>query len=147
MGSLLAIIFVYIIYYIFSVTRYDKQGHYKDKKDKKNKKKNKNKKLSKEEIKALKKKDYEKLPNEVKFFVSKYKIDLDKVNIRGLLKMTGLVLGIDIAIATIIVVTIFKNDITICIIVGFIIMLVLYLISLKIMGVYFEKKGLVKDES
>ena len=143
MGSLLAIILVYIIYYIFSVTRYDKNGHYKDKKDKKSKGK---KKLSKEEIKELKKKDYDKLPNEVKFFVAKYKIDLDKINIRGLLKMVGLVLGIDIAIATIIVVTIFKNDITICIIVGFIIMLVLYLISLKIMSKYFEKKGLVKDE-
>jgi hypothetical protein len=143
MGSLLAILLVYIIYYIFSVTRYDKSGHYKDKSRRKGKGL---KKLSKEEIKALKKKDYDKLPNEVKFFVSKYKIDLDKVNIRGLLKMVGLVLGIDIAIATIIVVTIFKNDITIEIIVGFIIMLVLYLISLKIMGVYFEKKGLVKDE-
>ena len=143
MGSLLAILLVYIIYYIFSVTRYDKSGHYKDKSRGKGKGL---KKLSKEEIKALKKKDYDKLPNEVKFFVSKYKIDLDKVNIRGLLKMVGLVLGIDIAIATIIVVTIFKNDITIEIIVGFIIMLVLYLISLKIMGVYFEKKGLVKDE-
>jgi hypothetical protein len=143
MGSLLAILLVYIIYYIFSVTRYDKSGHYKDKSRRKGKGL---KKLSKEEIKALKKKDYDKLPNEVKFFVSKYKIDLDKVNIRGLLKMVGLVLGIDIAIATIIVVTIFKNNITIEIIVGFIIMLVLYLISLKIMGVYFEKKGLVKDE-
>ena len=143
MGSLLAILLVYIIYYIFSVTRYDKSGHYKDKSRRKGKGL---KKLSKEEIKALKKKDYDKLPNEVKFFVSKYKIDLDKVNIRGLLKMVGLVLGIDIAIATIVVVTIFKNDITIEIIVGFIIMLVLYLISLKIMGVYFEKKGLVKDE-
>ncbi len=143
MGSLLAILLVYIIYYIFSVTRYDKSGHYKDKSRRKGKGL---KKLSKEEIKALKKKDYDKLPNEVKFFVSKYKIDLDKVNIRGLLKMVGLALGIDIAIATIIVVTIFKNDITIEIIVGFIIMLVLYLISLKIMGVYFEKKGLVKDE-
>ena len=143
MGSLLAILLIYIIYYIFSVTRYDKSGHYKDKSRRKGKGL---KKLSKEEIKALKKKDYDKLPNEVKFFVSKYKIDLDKVNIRGLLKMVGLVLGIDIAIATIIVVTIFKNDITICIIVGFIIMLVLYLISLKIMSKYFEKKGLVKDE-
>lgn len=147
MGSLLAIIFVYIIYYLFSVNKYDKNGHYKDKDYKKNKKNKNKKKLTKQEVEELKKKDYDKLPNEVKYFVSKYRIDLDKVNLRGLLKMTGLVLGICIAAATLTVVTIFKNkDITLEIIVAFVIVLVLYLISLKIMGRYFEKKGLTKDE-
>ena len=145
MGSLLAIAFVYIIYFIFTVNRYDKNGHYKDKKNKKDNKK-KNKKLSKDELEKLKKLDLEKLPNEVKYFVYKYKVDMDKINIRGMLKMIGLILGIDIAIATIIVVTIFKNNITISIIVGFFIMLVLYLISLKILASYFDKKGLLKDE-
>ena len=144
MGSVLVILIVYIMYFLFSVNRYDKNGHYKDKDYKKNK--NKKKKLTKKEIEELKKKDYDKLPNEAKFFVSKYRIDLDKVNIRGLLKMLGLVLGICIAAGTLIVITALPNHPNWQIVIAFIIVLVLFFISMKIMGRYFEKKGLVKDE-
>ncbi len=105
-----AFLFVYLIYYIFSVNRYDKSGHYKDKSKKY---RDKNKKLSPKEIKEQKKLDHDKLPSEVLVFVDKYKVDLDKVNIRGLLKMVGLMLGIEIAAVTLLVVIIFKNDIVI----------------------------------
>jgi hypothetical protein len=86
------------------------------------------------------------LPSEVMLFVDRYKINLDKVNIRGLLKLTGLILGIEIAIVTLTVVIIFKNQIVISIIVGFILLMILYLISLKLLANIFKKKGLVKNE-
>ena len=142
MGTILAILIVYVVYFIFSVTRYDKNGHYKDRNYKYDKSKSKTK-IANE----LKVKDYQKLPNEVKYFIKKYRVDLDKINIRGLLKMIGLILGIDIAVSVITAVYVLKDqDELIVILVGFILTMVLYLISLKFLGKYFEKKGLCKYE-
>ncbi len=141
MGTLITIIFVYIIYYIFTINRYDKTGHYKNKKDKKSKKK-----LSPKDIKELKKLDHDKLPAEVKVFVDMYKIDLDKINIRALLKLNGLILGIEIALIAVTMAMIFNNNITISIIVGFISLMIIYLVSLKLLANNFKKRGLVKDE-
>ncbi len=124
-GTMITILIVYLVYYFVSVARYDKNGHLKKK--------------SKEIT------DYDGLPSEVKYFIKKYNIDLDKINLRGLLKLTGLVLGIDIAIVTIIVVLLFNNDIVLELLVGAIAILPLYLISLKLLGKYFKKKGLVKN--
>ncbi len=139
MGSLIIILIVYIIYFIFSVSKYEKDGHFKQKKNGK-------KKLTKKEIEELKKLDYDKLPAEAKYFVSKYRVDMDKINLRGLLKMIGLILGFNIAIATIIVITVIRDKPTLQIVVGFVIVLVLFLISLKILSKYLEKKGVMKDE-
>ena len=122
--TFITIFIVYIIYYFVSVTRYDKTGHLK------------NKKVS----------DYEGLPSEVKYFVYKYNIDLDKVNLRGVLKLIGLVLGIDIAILSLAVLLIFKESVVLQIIVAVILIIPLYLFSLRFVGNYFKKKGLVKDE-
>ena len=122
--TFITIFIVYIIYYFVSVTRYDKTGHLK------------NKKVS----------DYEGLPSEVKYFVYKYSIDLDKVNLRGVLKLIGLVLGIDIAILSLAVLLIFKESVVLQIIVAVILIIPLYLFSLRFVGNYFKKKGLVKDE-
>ena len=142
MGTLFAILLVYIIYFVFTVTRYDKNGHYKDKNYVYDKKKSK-----KEIANELKVKDYEKLPSEVKFFVRSYKVDLDKINIRGLLKMIGIILGLDIGITVITMIMIFdgKNEI-LEIVVGFIVTMIVYLICLKFLGNYFKKKGLCKNE-
>ena len=140
MGTLLAIIFIYIIYYIFSVNRYDKNGHFKDKRYKDKKK------FSKKEEQELKKLDYDRLPGEVRVFVDLYKIDLDKVNIRGLLKLTGLILGIEIGIISITMYIIFRNEILISVIVGFILLMIIYLISLKLLANNFKKRGLIKNE-
>ena len=140
MGTLLAIIFIYIIYYIFSVNRYDKNGHFKEKRYKGKKK------LSKKEEQELKKLDYDRLPGEVRVFVDLYKIDLDKVNIRGLLKLTGLILGIEIGIISITMYILFRNEILISVIVGFILLMIIYLISLKLLANNFKKRGLIKNE-
>jgi hypothetical protein len=148
MGTALAILFIYIIYFVFTISKYDKNGHYKYKNKNYEEELKKAKKKEKEElIKEMKKIDYDKLPSEVKFFVSSYKVDLDKVNIRGLLKMTGLIVALCIGVALLVIlIAMNKQDVTISIFVGFVITMVLYLISLKLLGIYFDKKGLLKDE-
>ena len=123
--TFITVFIVYIIYYVVSVSRYDKNGSLK----------NKQKGMT----------DYDGLPSEVKYFIKKYNIDVDKVNLRGLLKLTGLVLGFNIAIVSIIVVLIFKNNIILELLIGAIVIVPLYLISLKVLGNYFKKKGLVKN--
>ena len=147
MGTVFTIIIVYLIYFIFTISKYDKSGHYKNNKELKEKL-NKAKGKGKDKIvKELKELDYQKLPSEVKFFVNSYKIDLEKVNIRGLLKLSGMILAFSIAVALIVILIALKNqEVTISIFVGFIITMVLYLIGLKIVGTYFKKKGLTKDE-
>ena len=75
MGTVFTIIMVYLIYFIFTISRYDKNGHYKNNKElteKLNKAKGKGKDKIVKELKDL---DYQKLPSEVKFFVNSYKID------------------------------------------------------------------------
>ena len=122
----ITVFIVYILYYFISINRFDKDGHYK------NAKKN-----------GIT--DFEALPSEVKYFIMRYKIDLEKVNLRGLLKLTGLVLGIDIAIVSIVCVIIFKEDIVPLLITGAIAIIPIYLISLKIVSRSFKKRGLVKN--
>lgn len=125
--TFITILIVYLIYYFVSVNRYDKKGHLKNKESKKIK-------------------DYDGLPAEVKYFIKKYKIDLDKVNLRGVLKLTGLVLGIDIAILSLVVLLIFKDSIVLQVLVAALLIIPLYLISLIFVGKYFKKKGLVKND-
>ncbi len=122
--TILTVLIVYILYYIVSISRFDKIGHAK-----------------KEGVS-----DYQALPSEVKYFVWKYKVDEEKVNYRGVLKLIGLTLGIDIALIIIPVVLLIKNEI-LQIVVSVVLLFPVYLISLKIIGNYFKKKGLVKDEN
>ena len=123
--TFITILIVYLVYFFVSVARYDKNGHLK----------NKSKGVS----------DYDGLPTEVKYFIKKYNINLDKINLRGLLKLTGLILGLDIAIISIPVVLIFRDNVVLQIVVSSLLIVPAYLISLKILGNYFKKKGLVKN--
>ena len=123
--TFIIIFIVYMIYYFVSVSRYDKNGHLKNKGNKID--------------------DYQGLPSEVKYFVKKYNVDLDKVNLRGVLKLTGLVLGIDIAILSLIVLLVFYKSVVLQVAVASLLIIPLYLISLKFVGNYFKKKGLVKN--
>ncbi len=123
----ITILVVYFLYYFISVRRYDKLGHYKNGK--------------KKEVT-----DYEALPSEVKYFIIKYKIDTNKINYRPLMKLVGLVLGLDIALLSIVEVLIFKDNIVLILLVAAVLIIPLYLISLRFVGNYFKKKGLVKNE-
>ena len=123
--TIITILIVYLIYYFVSVSRYDKNGHLK----------NKSKKMT----------DYDGLPAEVKYFIKKYNIDLNRINLRGLLKLIGVILGIDITVISIIVVLIFRTNVVLQLLVASICIVPIYLISIKILGNYFKKKGLVKN--
>lgn len=133
----ICILIVYLVYYFVSVTRYDKNGHVK-------KKENNNSKKRKVDKNRYKVEDYMALPSEVKYFVKKYNVDLDKINLRGLLKLTGFVLGIDITIVTIFVLLVLESVVW-QVVVASILIIPVYLISLKFLGKYFKKKGLIKD--
>ena len=124
----ITILIVYMLYYFISINRFDKYGHYK--------------RSEKQKIT-----DYEALPSEVKYFIMKYHVDLSKVNLRGVLKLIGLLLGIDIAIVSIIAVLIFKDNLVLLLIVSSIAIIPIYLISLKFVGNIFKKKGLIKNET
>lgn len=126
----ITILIVYLAYYFISVIRFDKYGHFK-----KNNKKNKN---------TDKLEDYMALPAEAKYFIKKYNVDLDKVNLRGVLNLIGVVLGIDIAIISLFVLLVFEAVVW-QVIVASILIFPIYLLSIRIVGNYFKKKGLVKD--
>ena len=59
--------------------------------------------------------------------------------------MTGLILGIDIALISIPVVLIFKSNIVLQLLVSSICIIPVYLISLRILAKTFKKKGLVNN--
>lgn len=122
-----------MLYYIWIVFNFDKTG--KEKVRKKKKTKNANK---------VNKVDKRKMPNEVKFFVERYKIDLDKVNYRYFLQLIGLTVAFDLSI--VVAVMDFISVLWIKCLVGFIVMLVVVLFSFRLLGNYFKKKGLVKND-
>lgn len=125
--TIFTVIIIYILYFIFSVSKFDKYNELK-----KNKKKD-----AKEKISL-----YNALPAEVKYFVKRYNVDLNKFNVRGLLKLIGLVLGVDIGIVLAIVLLLVKK-MAYQIILGFILLIPIYLISLRILARYLKKKGLI----
>lgn len=120
--TLVIVFFVYALYYVVTISRFDKTGH------------SVNREVS----------DYQALPSEVKYFVKKYKVDENKVNYRGVLKMFALILGINIAIVVIPVVLLIENEV-LQIVIAVLILFPLFLFSLKLLGNYFKKKGLVKN--
>ena len=126
----ICVLIVYIMYFFVSVNRYDKNGHIKKRKN---------------NIKDIKENDYRNLPSEVKYFIKKYNVDIDKINLRGLLKLIGYVLGLDIGIICLFMFFIFDNLYLITII-SMIIIIPIYLLSLRLLAKYFKKKGLIKDE-
>ena len=130
MINILAGIIIYILYYIFSINKYGKDGHYRTKK------------LKKKNDIAIN--DYKKLPNEVKIFIDKYKIDITKINIRGLLKSVGIIIAFSISFGLLIASRISKVPI-IEIAITLLITFIFYFISLTIIGKKLRQKGYVKD--
>ena len=124
-----SIIIIYMLYYIWIAFNFDKTGKVKKRKRKK--------------IKATKE-DKKKMPSEVKFFVERYKIDLDKVNYRYFLQLIGLTVAFDLSV--VIAVMDFISVLWIKCLVGFVLMIVIVLLSFRLLGNYFKKKGLVKND-
>lgn len=122
---ILSILLIYLIYYIWIVFNFDKQGNPKLRK------KNKDKNVGR------------KMPAEVKYFVKKYNVDLDKINYRYFLQAIGLIVAIDVSIIASIV--IFIDKIWLQMIVIIVLVIILVLVSFGLLGRYFKKKGLTKD--
>lgn len=125
-GFILIVVVTYLIYYLFVVRKYDEYGNYKVKKGKTSQKKL-------------------KYPTEVEILILKYRIDLKKINFRALLKLVGLVCAIDIALIVTILVLLPIDNYLILLLVGFVLMFPVILISYKILGRFFKKKGLTKN--
>ena len=122
---ILSILLIYLVYYIWIVFNFDKQGNPKLRK------KNKDKNVGR------------KMPAEVKYFVKKYNVDLDKINYRYFLQAIGLIVAIDVSIIASIV--IFIEKIWLQMIVIIVLVIILVLVSFGLLGRYFKKKGLTKD--
>lgn len=94
--------------------------------------------------KAKKIKNIEKMPTEVKYLVSKYKIDIKKVNYNQLLQIVALVSSLDITLV-VSVLTLVENFF-ISILISIVLVVVTIFISYHFVGNFYRKKGMIKDE-
>lgn len=130
----------YVIYYLFIIRKYDATGKRIVKE-----KKNKNKGAEKAKNKKKKEIDQAKYPAEVELFIYKYKIDLKKVNFRGMLKLLGFVCSLDIAFIVTVLSLIKTENTMILLGVGTLLVIPVILISFSLLGKYFKKKGLTRN--
>lgn len=155
---ILSTIVVYLIYYVFMISKYDKDGKLKKKKEHKffdNIIKKVKKFLfvtsEKDEIllrgrKNKKIKDQEediKIPTEVEILIALYHLDLSKINYKKLLHIVGITCALDIGLIIGIIGYVPTDNIYIKLLVGGVLIIPIILISFAILGNYFKKKGLV----
>ena len=83
-------------------------------------------------------------PDNIDEMLEKYNVDLDKLNYRYFLQLMGLVIAFDLSI----VITIigFVHALWLKLLLSFILVIIIVFISFNILGKYFKKKGLTKDE-
>ena len=124
LSLVITIIMIYMMYYVWIIINFDKNG---------NQRRNKKGKLKER-----------KMPSEVVVFVKKYNVDLDKLNYRYFLQLMGLVIAFDLSI----VITIigFVHALWLKLLLSFILVIIIVFISFNILGKYFKKKGLTKYE-
>ena len=84
-------------------------------------------------------------PFEVTYLVTKYGLDLEKVNYKKLLRVVSIVSSLDIALVVSIIVLI--KSFILEIIVGFISILIIILVSYHLVYLVYKKKGMIKNES
>ncbi len=99
--------------------------------------------VKKKDKKKSKKKNKE--PIEVTYLVKKYKLDLDKISYNQLLQIIALTSSFDIAI--VVNTILFFDNTIIGILVGFVVTIVIILISYHFVYLFYKKKGMIKDES
>lgn len=88
--------------------------------------------------------DPNKVPVEVDYMLKKYKLDIKKINYKQMLNVISIVGSLDMALASIIIFQL--ENIIVQLVVGFLILIPLILISFRILGKYYVKKGYVKNE-
>jgi len=130
----------YLIYYLFIIRKYDEKGNRIIKE-----KKSKGKAKSNTKTKKKREMDQAKYPSEVELFIYKYKVDIKKVNFRGMLKLLGFVCSLDIAFI-VTVLSLIKTDNSLILLgIGALLVIPVILISFSLLGRYFKKKGLTKN--
>jgi len=88
--------------------------------------------------------DESKIPVEVEYMIKKYRLDLEKMNYGKFLNAISIIGSLDMAIAVIVIFPI--ENIWLQLLVGFIVLIPLILITFRILGKYYIKKGYVKNE-
>ena len=81
---------------------------------------------------------------EIKYLVSKYKLDLDKISYNQLLQICGLISSFDISIAVSVVAL--NNSFLIDMLLGFTAIFILIFISYHMVYLFYKKKGMIKNE-
>ena len=93
------------------------------------------------------KKNYEKedkkYPVEVKYLIGKYKLDMEKIKYNQLLQIVALVSSFDISLM-VSAVSIFDNYV-IQLVAAVAIVIPVLLVSYSLVGLFYKKKGMVKD--
>ena len=88
-------------------------------------------------------KDIKKYPIEVKYLIAKYKLDIKKVNYKQLLQIVALVSSFDISV---IVSLVMIFDSYLFQLLGALIIVVpVILVSYHFVGLFYKKKGMIKD--
>lgn len=129
---IITVLIVYLFYYIWIIRKYDKDGKLKVR--------------TKTKKGIVIEKEEPKIPSEIQILIIKYKLDMSKINYRGLLKVVGFVCALDIAFITTILSFIKSDNLYLVLGIGAIITIPVILISFSLLGRLFKKKGLVLDE-
>ena len=88
-------------------------------------------------------KNKNKLPVEVQYLIIKYKIDIDKITYKSLMRFIALIGSFDIALIVTVVLNL--DGYILPFIAGFILAIPLIFISFKIIGAYYKRKGMIKS--
>ncbi len=96
------------------------------------------------QILRKKKLDKNKIPVELMFLIKKYHLDMDKINYRSIMNKIALVSAFDIAFIAVFVMRFIKN-IYLSILIGGVLFIPLILITYSFIGIYYKKKGLIKN--
>ena len=81
---------------------------------------------------------------EIKYLVSKYKLDLDKISYNQLLQICALISSFDISIAVSVVAL--DNNFLVDMLFGFTRIFILIFISYHMVYLFYKKKGMIKNE-
>ena len=129
---IITVVLVYLFYYIWIIRKYDENGKLKVKT-----------RTKKGEVIEL---GEPKIPSEIQILIVKYRLDMSKINYRGLLKIVGFVCAIDIAFITTIISFIKSDNLYILLGIGAVLTIPTILISFGLLGRLFKKKGLILND-
>ncbi len=94
-------------------------------------------------VRKAKRRNSSKKPMEIRYLESRYKIDIGKVNYKRLLLVISLISSFDIALLVSIVMMI--DHYLLEILVAFVAVIPLILFTYHFIGIYYVKKGLIKN--